>query len=108
MGITLTAGASVTATISGSAAFKESMIIASAKETIGVSVAAGITASVAYSSTYAVPASWKFGELHAGADEEYVHWQYGEYNGNCTWMTSFSGTGYLPYHVPTFWHTQTT
>ena len=103
--ITLTAGASVSATISASAAFSESLIIASAKETIGVSVTAGITASVAYSSSWAVPSSDAWGYLHAGADEEYVHWSYGQYRGNCTWAVTSSGTANLPYHVPTFWHT---
>lgn len=103
--ITLTAGASVSATISASGSWSMSAILASAQATVGVSVTAGITASVAYSSSWAVPSSDKWGYLHAGADEEYVHWNYGQYNGNCTWVIGNSGTGNLPYHVPTFWHT---
>ncbi|MDI5966184.1 hypothetical protein [Streptantibioticus silvisoli] len=103
--ITLTAGLSVSASITGSAAFSESAIIASAKETIGLTFTGTLSASVSYGSTWAVPSSDSVGYLHAGADEQYVHWNYGQYNGACTWVVSKSGTGYLPYHLPTFWHT---
>ncbi|MFJ9120836.1 hypothetical protein ACIRJO_35575 [Streptomyces sp. NPDC102394] len=106
LGITLTAGSSITGTISGSATAEESVIVAKAKETLGVSVALSLTASVSYSDTWKVPSSWRKGYLHAGADRDTVSWNYGHYGSGCKWVIVRKGVAKLPYHIPAFWSTK--
>jgi hypothetical protein len=103
LSITITAGASVSATFSGSVEGGASAIIASAKAQWGLSFALTLTASVAYSDSWTVPSTWSSGQLHAGADRKSFKWTYGSFNGACQWIVSRSGTSNAPYHLPAFW-----
>ncbi|MEU2778452.1 hypothetical protein ABZ646_37640 [Streptomyces sp. NPDC007162] len=106
LSITLTAGTSVTGTITGSLQTEESAIVASAKQTVGVSFALTMTASVSYGDTWKVPASWRKGYLHAGADRDTMNWNYGHYGAGCKWVIVRKGVAKLPYHIPAFWSTK--
>lgn len=106
LGITLTAGTSITGTISGSVQGEQSIIVAGAKETLGLSFALSMTASVSYSDSWKVPSSWRKGYLHAGADRDTMNWQYGHYGANCKWVVTRHGVAKLPYHLPAFWSTK--
>ena len=106
LSLTLTAGASVTGTITGSAQFEQRIIIARAKETVSVSIAGTLTASIAYSDSWRVPTSWRKGFLHAGADRKVTNWEFGHYGPNCKWITTRKGVAKLPYHIPAFWHSK--
>lgn len=103
LGISLTAGTSITGTISGSLQTEESAIVASAKQTVTASIALTMTASVTYSDSWKVPSSWRKGYLHAGADRDTVSWNYGHYGAGCKWVIVRKGTAKLPYHIPAFW-----
>ncbi len=103
LSITITAGLSVTATFSGALQTEESIIIASAKETWGLSFALTLSASIAYSDSWTVPSTWAHGQLHAGADRKSFHWSYGHFAPTCSWVVVRSGTSIAPYHVPAFW-----
>ncbi|WP_405950740.1 hypothetical protein OG588_35025 [Streptomyces prunicolor] len=103
LGITLTAGTSITGTISGTVSGEEGIIVAKAKESVTASIALTMTASVSYSDSWKVPASWRKGYLHAGADRDTVNWSYGHYGANCKWVVTRHGVAKLPYHIPAFW-----
>jgi hypothetical protein len=104
LGIAITQGTSTSATIGGSLETSESILIASAKETISASITQTITATVTYSGSWTVPANASWGELHAGATTYYSHWTYGHTTPSCTFQVTSSGTANMPYHVPSFWH----
>ncbi|OIK02371.1 hypothetical protein BIV25_01820 [Streptomyces sp. MUSC 14] len=78
-------------------------------ETIGITIAKGITVTKTITAQVAYSATWKvdrpIGYLHAGADAKSMHWEHGSYNGGCKWIVSRQGTAVFPYRVPTFWHT---
>lgn len=103
LSIAISKGTTTTATISGSATAEEGIIIASAKETFGISLAKSWTASVTYTDSWKVPSSWSRGQLHAGSEHATYHWQYGQYNGACKWIVARSGTMSTPHHEPAFW-----
>ncbi|MEV6056387.1 hypothetical protein [Streptomyces sp. NPDC052107] len=103
IGITITKGITVTKTITGTVAAEEGVIFANAKESVSGSLGNAITTQVAYSATWKVDRP--IGYLHAGADEQSMHWEHGSYNGASKWIVGREGTAVFPYHVPTFWHT---
>ncbi|MDF2271757.1 hypothetical protein P2Q00_40980 [Streptomyces coacervatus] len=106
LGITLTAGTSVTGTITGSVSAEEGVIFAKAKASVSVSIAVSMSASVSYSDTWKVPSSWREGYLHAGADRKVMNWDVGHYGANCKWVISRKGVAKFPYHIPAFWNTR--
>lgn len=104
VGITITVGTSVTGTIGGSYTTGVSVLVADAKVSVNASIAWTLSASVSYSGSFTVPASQSTGWIAAGAQSNSMNWQYGSYNGACTWIVSRTGTAKLPYHVPYFFH----
>jgi hypothetical protein len=104
--ITITAGISLTGTVGGQVSGDVNAIVAGAKAQVNASIALSLTASVAYSTGWTVPTTWAWGDLHAGGSQDSMSWTYGSYNGACQWIVQRSGTANLPYHIPTFWHTQ--
>jgi hypothetical protein len=106
LSITLTAGSSITGTISGAAQTEESIIVAKAKETFSVSFALSMSVSVSYSDSWKVPTSWRKGYLHAGADRDTMNWNYGHYGAGCKWVIVRKGVAKLPYEMPAFWHSK--
>jgi hypothetical protein len=104
--ITLTAGASATATFTGALQTEESAIIASAKETISASIALSLTASIAYGFKWKVPENYgKTGYLHVGAQRDIFSWKYGYNNPpKCHFLRVKSGRSHAPYNLPYTWH----
>jgi hypothetical protein len=106
LSITLTAGATATATFTGALQTEESAIIASAKETISASIALSLTASITYTFHWKVPANYgKTGYLHVGAQRDIFSWKYG-YNDppKCHFLRVKSGRSHAPYNLPYSWH----
>lgn len=103
LSITLTAGASISIQIGGSLETSQSILIASAKESINASITGTLTASVSYGDSWTVPSNASYGELHAGANRYYSHWSYGHYSPSCTWVVTSTGTANMPWHLPAFW-----
>jgi hypothetical protein len=103
LSITITVGASISASIGGQLETDESVLIASAKESINAQISATLTASVSYSDSWKVPDDASYGELHAGANQYFSHWSYGHYTPACTWVVTSSGNANMPWHIPAFW-----
>lgn len=103
LSITISAGASVSATFSGALEVDESAIIASAKQTFGVAFSMTLSAGISYADQWKVPSTWKSGQLHAGADRKSFKWKYETLEPTCTWYVYRSGTSNSPYHIPAFW-----
>ncbi|BBH16317.1 hypothetical protein Back2_06040 [Nocardioides baekrokdamisoli] len=103
LSITISAGISVSATVSGDISFDESAILFSAHQSLGVSVSASLSAGITYGDSWTVPATWTRGQLHAGADRESFTWQYLELQPTCKERVVGSGTANAPYHIPAFW-----
>jgi hypothetical protein len=103
LSITLTAGASVSITIGGSLETSQSVLIASAKESINASITGTLTASVSYSDSWTVPSGASYGELHAGAKRYFSHWSYGHDTPACTWLVTSTGNANMPWQLPAFW-----
>lgn len=105
LSISITAGLSVTGSIGGSVEGDESVIFATAKETVNASIAVSLTASVTYSASKTVPSGVHWGEEHAGATQQRFSWDYGHLTSACHWVKDRTGTGHEPYHIPSFWMT---
>lgn len=103
--ISLTAGASATATLSVAVTGGVSAVIASASATYGISFAVSITASVPYGGAWTVPTTAPHhGWLGAGAYSDNLAWAYGHYSGaSCTWVVTTRGTTNGPYLLPYIW-----
>ncbi|MFG2939687.1 hypothetical protein [Streptomyces sp. NPDC048282] len=87
-------------------AFKlsESIIVASAEETITPSVSYAKTTTVSLSGSWKVPASQKDGWLALGSKGYSFNWERGSYNGGCKWIVSNHGTAKLPALSPYIAH----
>jgi hypothetical protein len=106
LSITLTGGATVTATFTGALQTEESAIVASAKQTISASIALSLTASISYTFHWLVPKNYgKTGYLHVGARRDIFTWRYGYNNPpRCGFHAIRSGTSHAPYSLPYSWH----
>jgi hypothetical protein len=105
--ITMTVGATITATFTGALTTEESAIVASAKQTIQASIALALTASASYTYGWDVPTNYgKTGYLHVGAQRDIFNWKYGYYNPPaCTSFTVIRhGTSHAPWNMPYTWH----
>jgi hypothetical protein len=101
--IALTAGASATATFSGTTQSGVSVVIANASVTFGISFSYSITASVTYTGAWTVPTTVAHhGWLGAGAYADQYNWSYGQFVG-CVWTVTHSGVVTSPYHLPYIW-----
>jgi hypothetical protein len=87
-------------------AFKldESIIVASAEETISGSVSYAKTTTVALGGSWKVPASQRDGWLALGSKGYSFNWERGSYNGGCKWIVSNHGTAKFPALSPYIAH----
>jgi len=107
LSIAITAGLSLSATVTGQVSGDVNAIIAGASTTFGVSYGLTLTAQVTYTDTWTVPSTWAWGSLHAGGSKDSMSWTYGYYSGNpCTYKTQRTGNADLPWKIPSFWSTQ--
>ncbi|MFF7238410.1 hypothetical protein [Streptomyces collinus] len=93
-----------TGTITYSAKLSESIIVASAEETISGSISYAKTTSVALGGTWKVPANQSDGWLALGSKGYSFNWERGSYNGGCKWVVSSHGTAKLPALSPYLAH----
>lgn len=104
VGISITAGASVTGTVGGSVSGDVSAIVAGAAASVNGSISYSMSASTTYSGSYTIPSSVSTGWIAAGANSDSMTWKHGSYNPSCSWVVDRSGTAKLPYHIPYFYH----
>ena len=103
LGIALTAGIAVTATLTGSISGGIGVVVANAQVQVSGSLAVSITASVTYTDSWTVPPGVRQGYLDVGAISDHMNWSHGYYNGACRWIVDSSGTLNAPYQLPAFW-----
>jgi hypothetical protein len=102
--VTLSAGQSVTGTITGTVGVSVNYLIASAKADVSGSIAQSMTATYTTSGSYTIPASQSTGWVSVGAQARSMNWQYGAYTGACKWVVQHTGTAKLPTLMPYFFH----
>ncbi|OIJ63185.1 hypothetical protein [Streptomyces mangrovisoli] len=93
-----------TGTFTYAAKIEESIIVASAEETISGSISYAKTTTVTLGGTWKVPASQRDGWLALGSKGYSFNWERGSYNGGCKWIVSNHGTAKLPALSPYIAH----
>ncbi|MEU1009823.1 hypothetical protein [Streptomyces sp. NPDC005890] len=93
-----------TGTISYAAKLSESILVASAEETISGSISYAKTTTVTLGGTWKVPASQRDGWLALGSKGYSFDWERGSYNGGCKWIVSNHGSAKLPALSPYIAH----
>ncbi|MFD8004948.1 hypothetical protein [Streptomyces mirabilis] len=93
-----------TGTFTYAAKLSESILVASAEETISGSISYAKTTTVTLGGTWKVPASQKDGWLALGSKGYSFNWERGSYNGGCKWIVSNHGTAKLPALSPYIAH----
>ncbi|MFJ9818740.1 hypothetical protein ACIRU3_26495 [Streptomyces sp. NPDC101151] len=105
-GVTLSVakGHTWTGTMTYAAKIEESILVASAEETISGSISYAKTTTVTLGGTWKVPASQRDGWLALGSKGYSFNWERGSYNGGCKWIVSNHGTAKLPALSPYIAH----
>ncbi|MET8982532.1 hypothetical protein ABZX85_43840 [Streptomyces sp. NPDC004539] len=104
LSVSVAKGHTWTGTISYAAKLSESILVASAEETISGSISYAKTTTVTLGGTWKVPANQKDGWLALGSKGYSFKWQRGSYNGACKWIVSNHGTAKLPALSPYIAH----
>jgi len=104
LSISVAVGHTTTGTFTYAAKLSESIIVASAEETLGGSVSWSKTTTVALGGTWKVPSSQNDGWLALGSKGYSFNWERGSYNGGCKWIVSNHGTAKLPALAPYIAH----
>ncbi|MEV1062875.1 hypothetical protein [Streptomyces sp. NPDC050263] len=104
LSVSVAKGHTWTGTITYAAKLSESIIVASAEETISGSISYAKTTTVTLGGTWKVPASQKDGWLALGSKGYSFNWERGSYNGGCKWIVSNHGTARLPALAPFIAH----
>ncbi|MEU7381204.1 MULTISPECIES: hypothetical protein [unclassified Streptomyces] len=104
LSVSVAKGHTWTGTVTYSAKLSESILVASAEETISGSISYAKTTTVALSGSWKVPASQKDGWLALGSKGYSFNWERGSYNGGCKWIVSNHGTAKLPALSPYIAH----
>ncbi|MFS4092384.1 hypothetical protein [Streptomyces sp. AF1A] len=104
LSVSVAKGHTWTGTVTYSAKLSESMLIASAEESISGSISYAKTTTVTLGGSWKVPASQRDGWLALGSKGYSFNWQYGSYNGGCKWIVSNHGTAKLPALSPYIAH----
>jgi hypothetical protein len=107
VGITLTQGKSVTGTVGGAISGEVSAVVAGAKAEVSSSIALTKTASVQYTGSFTIPATWtNGGYLHVGGYTKKMTWYYANTTPTCGERINRSGTANLPTSIPAYWTTR--
>jgi hypothetical protein len=105
IGITISAGTTVTGTVGGSGSFTVSAVVASAQAQVNASLALALTVGLTDSATWHIPENHKgAGRLYVGAQSNWMNWNRYRQNANCKVVRVGKGTANLPLDVPYFWH----
>ncbi|WP_405830614.1 hypothetical protein [Streptomyces sp. NBC_01176] len=102
--VSVAKGHTWTGTITYASKLSESIIVASAEETISGSISYSKTTTVTLGGSWKVPASQKDGWLALGSKGYSFNWERGSYNGGCKWIVSNHGTAKLPALSPYIAH----
>ncbi len=104
LSVSVAKGHTWTGTVTYSVKLSESILVASAEETISGSISYAKTTTVTLSGTWKVPASQKDGWLALGSKGYSFNWERGSTNGGCKWIVSNHGTAKLPALSPYIAH----
>ncbi|MGQ5634255.1 MULTISPECIES: hypothetical protein [unclassified Streptomyces] len=104
LSVSVAKGHTWTGTITYSAKLSESILIASAEETISGSISYAKTTTVTLGGSWQVPKNQKDGWLALGSKGYSFNWEHGSYNGGCKWIVSNHGTARLPATSPYIAH----
>ncbi|MEU0033126.1 hypothetical protein [Streptomyces sp. NPDC006333] len=104
LSVSVAKGHTWTGTITYASKLSESIIVASAEETISGSISYAKTTTVTLGGSWKVPASQKDGWLALGSKGYSFNWERGSYNGGCKWIVSNHGTAKLPALSPYIAH----
>ncbi len=104
LSISIAAGVTLQAQISGTVGFEASAVIASAKTTYGLSFSASVTATATFSGSWTIPKNVKEGWIAIGAKADRTNWKKYQQMGNCTDKLIGSGTAKMPWKFPYFHH----
>ncbi|GAA2300081.1 hypothetical protein GCM10010234_48550 [Streptomyces hawaiiensis] len=104
LSVSVAKGHTWTGTFTYAAKLSESVLVASAEETISGSISYAKTTTVTLSGSWKVPASQKDGWLALGSKGYSFKWERGSTNGGCKWIVSNHGTAKLPALSPYIAH----
>ncbi|MGW3067777.1 hypothetical protein ACWDA8_30915 [Streptomyces sp. NPDC001130] len=104
LSVSVAEGHTWTGTITYSAKLSESVLIASAEESISGSISYAKTTTVTLGGSWVVPKNQRQGWLALGSKGYSFNWERGSTNGGCKWIVSNHGTAKLPALSPYIAH----